>query len=63
MSRGLAAGRRALLSLLCLAFAAWAVDPDLAHLPKVVSVLEDHARMVAEHGSVRPSVYEAAGPC
>jgi len=50
MSRALKAGRQTLLSLLCVAFAAWAVDPDLAHLPKVMSVLEDHAQMVAEHG-------------
>lgn len=39
-----------LIALLCLAFAGWTAKPDLAHLPKLLTVLQDHAEMVAEHG-------------
>ncbi|MEL6266911.1 MAG: hypothetical protein AAFR52_14905 [Pseudomonadota bacterium] len=41
---------RGLLTFLCVAFSAWAIDPDLAHIPKVLSVLDHHAELVAEHG-------------
>ena len=50
MRRGRAAARGALVALLCIAFAGWAAKPDLAQLPKLTAVLEDQARMVAEHG-------------
>jgi len=50
MNRFRAAGRGVLVTLLCVVFAAWAAKPDLAHLPKLVTVLADHAETVAEHG-------------
>ena len=42
--------RRIILALLCLALIVWSVRPDLKHLPRYLSVAQEHAQTVAEHG-------------
>ncbi len=50
MKRGLTTRRGGLFAALCCAFMAWSMNPDVGHLPKLLTVLEGYGQVVADHG-------------
>jgi len=42
--------RRALAALLCLALVVWSFMPATSHAPAIFETLQEHAKMIDEHG-------------
>lgn len=43
-------GKQAFATLLCLSLAVWSVMPVSGHTPTVLETVQDHLKMIADHG-------------
>lgn len=43
-------GKAAFATLLCVALLVWSVLPTTSHAPIVLDVIQEHSKMIAEHG-------------